>query len=185
MDRKAALRARIATAREGHDHSAAIALADRVLGLPELSRVRIVAAYVGHGHEVPTLPLLDRLARRGAQVLLPVVGADGAMSWAAYDGSLVPGRYGIPVPTGPAADLATAEAVLVPGVAFDPAGGRLGRGGGHYDRTLAGLPPHVPVIGLAADSAIVDAVPTEPHDRPVDLVVTPTRVLRCTPRRLG
>jgi 5-formyltetrahydrofolate cyclo-ligase len=72
--------------------------------------------------------------------------------------------------------LSAADVVVVPGVAYDSHGNRLGRGGGSYDRALPSVT--VPVVGLALDDEVVDAVPMEEHDRRVDVVVTPTRVLR-------
>ncbi|HEV2889884.1 MAG TPA: 5-formyltetrahydrofolate cyclo-ligase [Frankiaceae bacterium] len=161
-----------ATARE----AAAATLAARLLALPEVSSARVVAAYVGVGTELPTLPLLDALRARGVDVLLPVLLEDGALTWGTYDGSLVTGRRGLSEPPSAGASLASADVVVVPGVAYDAALRRLGRGGGSYDRALATVT--VPVVAVALDEEVVDEVPVEPHDVGVDVVVTPTRVLR-------
>ena len=71
--------------------------------------------------------------------------------------------------------------IILPVLAFDATGARLGRGGGHYDRTLAGLRKkcHLRAIGLAFDEQMVEKCPVEPHDAPLDMVVTPMRVIRC------
>ena len=155
--------------------AAAESIRDRVLALPEMSRAKVVAAYVGVGTELPTVPLLDALVARSVTVLLPILLPDRSLAWGTYDGTLVDGSFGLLEPALHDASLAGADVVIVPGVAFDLRGHRLGRGGGSYDRALASV--HVPVIGLALDSEVVDEVPVESHDRPVDVVVTPARVL--------
>lgn len=156
--------------------SLAAAVAGRLLDLPEMRAAGVVAAYAGVGTELPTRPLLDALAARGTAVLLPVLLAGDGLAWGRYDGDLVTGRRGLLEPGAAGASLASADVVVVPGVAYDAAGRRLGRGGGSYDRALRGVV--VPVVGIALDSEVVDEVPVEPHDRGVDVVVTPTRVLR-------
>ncbi|MGW1027310.1 5-formyltetrahydrofolate cyclo-ligase [Streptomyces sp. NPDC002577] len=169
---------------------AAAALAGRALELPELAGARTVAAYVSVGSEPGTRALLDALHARGVRVLLPVLLADNDLDWAVYEGegSLVgvrhPGKIELLEPAGarlgPDAVL-EADAVLLPGLAVDARGMRLGRGGGSYDRVLArleraGVDPALVV--LLYDSEVVDHVPEEPHDRPVRAVVTPSGVRR-------
>ncbi|MEM9064415.1 MAG: 5-formyltetrahydrofolate cyclo-ligase [Planctomycetota bacterium] len=90
---------------------------------------------------------------------------------------LVPGRYGMTEPPGTAGvvDQSAIGTVLIPGLAFDAAGRRLGRGAGFYDRFLAQLPRSVQRIGVAFDVQIVDEIPSEAHDVPVELVVTEAR----------
>jgi 5-formyltetrahydrofolate cyclo-ligase len=180
-DTKSALRRRLLAARaaltDAERTAAASAIHARVLALPEVADAGVVAAYLATGTELPTLPLLAALAPR--TVLLPVLLADDGLAWGAFDGGLVEGRHGLREPSGPPADLAAADVVIVPGVAYDAAGRRLGRGGGSYDRALATVT--VPVVALALDGEVVAEVPVEPHDRRVDVVVTPTRVLRVTP----
>jgi 5-formyltetrahydrofolate cyclo-ligase len=175
---KRALRACLLAARArlpaGAREAAGAALAARVLALPEVASAAVVAAFAGVGSEPPTLPLLAALAPRA--VLLPLLLPDDALDWGAYDGVLVPGPRGLLEPGAGGRALAEADVVIVPGVAFDASGGRLGRGGGSYDRALAAV--RVPVVGLAFDDAVVDAVPVEAHDARVDVVVTPARVLR-------
>ncbi|MFJ9962674.1 5-formyltetrahydrofolate cyclo-ligase [Streptomyces avermitilis] len=168
----------------------ASALAARALELPELAQARTVAAYVSVGSEPGTLALLDALHERGVRVLLPVLLADNDLDWGAYtgQGSLARVRHGgkmallEPAGTrlGPSAVLG-ADAVLLPGLAVDARGMRLGRGGGSYDRVLArleraGVDPALVV--LLYDTEVVDRVPEEPHDRPVHAAVTPSGVRR-------
>ncbi len=165
-------------------------LAARALELPELAHARTVAAYVSVGSEPGTLALLDALRARGVRVLLPVLLADNDLDWGTYDGpdSLVRVRHGSRMALlepagerlGPEAVLA-ADAVLLPGLAVDGRGMRLGRGGGSYDRVLARLERAAAdpaLVVLLYDSEVVGRVPEEPHDRPVRAAVTPSGVHR-------
>jgi 5-formyltetrahydrofolate cyclo-ligase len=169
------------------------AIAARALELPELAHARTVAAYVSVGSEPGTPALLDALHARGVRVLLPALLADNDLDWGAYDGaaSLVRvqhrGKMALLEPAGerlgPDAVL-TADAVLLPGLAVDARGMRLGRGGGSYDRVLARLEragTDPALVVLLYDSEVVDRVPGEPHDRPVHAVVTPSGVRRFRP----
>lgn len=186
-ERKAALRRRILAARVAVPApelaAAAAAVTDRVLALPELQHARTVAAFVSYGAELATGPLLEHLRRAGTAVVLPVLLDDDDLAWRLYAGPdrLVPGRRGLLEPAAEAAAEVPAEqidAVVVPGVCYDLAGHRLGRGGGSYDRALARLRPGVPRVAVALDSEVLDAVPAQEHDARVDVIVTPTRVIR-------
>ncbi|MFF9638254.1 5-formyltetrahydrofolate cyclo-ligase [Streptomyces bacillaris] len=168
--------------------AAATALVSRALALPELADARTVAAYVSVGREPGTRALLDALRERGVRVLLPVLLADNDLDWAVYGGAerLLPAGRGLLEPDGdrlgPAA-VVEADAVLLPGLAVDGAGMRLGRGGGSYDRVLArlsaaGADPALIVLLYANE--VVARVPVEPHDHPVDAVVTPAGARRFT-----
>ncbi|MCI3272451.1 5-formyltetrahydrofolate cyclo-ligase [Streptomyces cylindrosporus] len=169
---------------------AAGALAGRALELPELARARSVAAYVSVGSEPGTLALLDALHARGVQVLLPALLPDNDLDWGAYagEGSLARvqhgGKMALFEPSGErlGPDAVTgADVVLLPGLAVDGRGMRLGRGGGSYDRVLARLEragAHPALVVLLYDSEVVERVPAEVHDRPVDAVVTPSGVRR-------
>ena len=116
-------------------------------------------------------PLLHDLHARGRSVLLPETTPRGqALLFRRWTPActMLPGRFGTHAPDG---QLATPDVVLVPFLAFDRRGRRLGYGGGYYDRTLAGL-PHGLSVGFGYASQEVEAVPIEPHDRPLDLIVT-------------
>ncbi|KOU57404.1 5-formyltetrahydrofolate cyclo-ligase [Streptomyces sp. MMG1533] len=168
----------------------AAALAGRALELPELARARTVAAYVSVGSEPGTLALLDALRARGARVLLPALLPDNDLDWGAYtgEGSLARvqhgGKMALFEPSGQllGPDAVTAaDAVLLPGLAVDARGMRLGRGGGSYDRVLARLERagvHPALVVLLYDSEVVERVPAQAHDRPVQAVVTPSGVRR-------
>ncbi|MFH8580379.1 5-formyltetrahydrofolate cyclo-ligase [Streptomyces zaomyceticus] len=193
MSEKAVLRSRLLAARaalsaESLAHTAE-SLAHRGLELAELAEASTVAAYVSVGREPGTRALLDALHARGARVLLPVLLPDNDLDWAVYEGPerLAKAGRGLLEPVGPRLGpeaVCAADAVLLPGLAVDGRGMRLGRGGGSYDRVLArltraGTDPALVVL-LYADE-VVARVPEEPHDHPVHAVVTPEGVTRFTP----
>lgn len=148
---------------------------------PALSgRAGLLAAFVGIGTEPPTDALVDRLVSLGSRVLLPIVeGSD--LDWAAYDGqgTLVRSTLGVLEPTGPRRGqtaVADCGLVLVPALAVDRRGHRLGRGRGYYDRALGGI-PRDRIFAVIYDDELVDEVPVESHDVPVGGAVTPSGVL--------
>ncbi|MFH8403541.1 5-formyltetrahydrofolate cyclo-ligase [Streptomyces sp. NPDC018019] len=161
-------------------------LARRALALAELAGAGTVAAYVSVGREPSTHALLDQLHAAGVQVLLPVLLPDNDLDWAPYEGAdgLVRAGRGLLEPAGPRLGpqaVTGADAVLLPGLAVDRRGLRLGRGGGSYDRVLerlekAGVRPARVV--LLYDAEVLPEVPAEEHDRPVDVAVTPGGVHR-------
>ncbi|WP_405830490.1 MULTISPECIES: 5-formyltetrahydrofolate cyclo-ligase [unclassified Streptomyces] len=191
---KAGLRRELLAARRALSpetcRTSAAALAVRALELPELADARTVAAYVSVGTEPGTRALLDALRAAGKRVLLPLLLPDNDLDWAAYEGpqSLAetahPGKMRLLEPTGPALgpDAVTgADTVLLPGLAVDGRGMRLGRGGGSYDRVLERLEragAHPALVVLLYDDEVVARVPEEPHDHPVQAVATPSGVRR-------
>ena len=142
----------------------------------------VVCAFVPDDDEAGGPGLPEALALSGARVLLPVSPPVGPLGWAEYAGSadLRPGRFGIPVPSAPAAGpehITEADLVLVPSVAVDRTGNRLGRGGGYYDRSLALARPDTRLLAVLDPEDVLDHLPAEPHDRPVHGVITPDEVL--------
>jgi 5-formyltetrahydrofolate cyclo-ligase len=112
-------------------------------------------------------------------VVLPVLLPDGDLDWASYEGpeSLAPGPKGLLQPTEPvrgSGTVARADVVLVPALAVDASGQRLGRGGGSYDRALARVGGQVPTVALIYDGELVDDLPAEPHDRSVRAAIRPS-----------
>jgi 5-formyltetrahydrofolate cyclo-ligase len=170
---------------------AAAGLTGHALQLPELAAAGTVAAYVSVGHEPQTRPLLAALHERGTRVLLPVLLPDDDLDWGEYRGERQlaeaehPGRIRLYEPTGerlgPHA-VTEADVVLLPGLAVDARGVRMGRGGGSYDRALARLAVAVdrrPVlVVLLYGHEVVGRLPDEPHDQPVHAAVTPEGVHR-------
>ena len=183
---RAWIRAQRATRSLQERRAAAVGLAAVVLELPEVQAAKCVCLYVSMPSEPGTTPLRTALANAGIRVLLPVVLGGGQMDWALDAGELRPVRgLGGAEPTGPRlgrAAIRTADVVLVPALAIDTLGHRLGQGAGYYDRALPLLAPNVPVIAIVHDREVLDAavqpIPVEPHDRRVDAVVTPVRYLR-------
>ena len=184
---KLALRDQLVTARGRvplpvlSDHARAVA--EHLMAAPELRRAATVAAYVSVGREPGTGPLLAALAAAGKRVILPLLQPDDDLDWAVYRGpeSLVPARRGLlePVgtPLGPYA-IGTADCVIVPGLAVDRTGLRLGRGGGSYDRALGRVPVGTFTCVVLQASEVRDEVPADAHDRRVTAVVTEDGVTR-------
>ncbi|MFI2348405.1 5-formyltetrahydrofolate cyclo-ligase [Streptomyces sp. NPDC019443] len=185
--RRELLDARALLSPEDVQRTAAV-LARLALDLPELAEASTVAAYVSVGREPGTRALLDALRARGVRVLLPVLQADNDLDWGVYEGAehLVRAGRGLLEPDGARLGVDAvldADAVLLPGLAVDARGMRLGRGGGSYDRVLArlsaaGADPALVVLLYAHE--VVARVPEEPHDHPVHAVVTPEAVRRFT-----
>lgn len=184
---KTALRDQVLAARrrltlpELGEHAGAIA--ERLLATDEVRRAATVAAYVSVGREPGTSLLLDALREAGKRVVLPVLLPDHDLDWSAYDGptSLTPAGRGLLEPAAPRLGVdavATADVVLVPGLAVSPAGVRLGRGGGSYDRALGRVPVGTFTCVLLHDGEVGLDVPVEPHDRAVVAAVTPSGLHR-------
>jgi 5-formyltetrahydrofolate cyclo-ligase len=180
---KTALRDQLLTARGRRPPSQvgedARAIAGHLMEWEPVRRAATVAAYVSVGREPGTGLLLDALVGAGKRVVLPVLQPDLDLDWAPYDGpdSLAPARLGLLEPVTPrlgTGSVATADVLLVPGLAVSAAGERLGRGGGCYDRVLARVPVGTPVAVLLHDDEVGVAVPTEAHDRRVTHAATPS-----------
>jgi 5-formyltetrahydrofolate cyclo-ligase len=133
-----------------------------------------VAAYAPMPGEPGGPDLPARLAAHATRVLLPVLRPDNDLDWAVYQGELAPARRGLAEPPGARLGVGAvvgAGLVVVPAVAVDDRGMRLGRGGGSYDRALARVPPGALVLALLYPGERVDRVPALAHDRPVHGVV--------------
>ena len=186
---KQRLRKEILSQRAALDHSEhsrlSHAITARLSILPEFQRAQCVLAYLSFGSEFDTGELVGRLLSRGCALVLPRIDlarrnlslyrvSDPAMD-------TVPGVWGIREPDPDRcslADLAEIEAVLVPGVAFTPAGGRLGYGGGFYDALIRDWHKRVPLIAAAFELQVVRDLPLGPGDQPIDAVVTEARSYR-------
>jgi 5-formyltetrahydrofolate cyclo-ligase len=189
--RKPQLRSRLLSARSGlgaparADANARIC--ERLRTVPEVARARALIGYASFGSEVSIDPVLAEAIERGAGVLLPWVDGEdvGIARIRDLSADLAPGWRGVREPRVSGRRPARpdrVEAAIVPGVGFDRRGHRLGYGGGHFDRLLARLAPGTPVVGVAFDVQVLDAVPAERHDVPVDVLVTETMTLRTAAR---
>ena len=184
---KVALRDQLVTARHRRPllevGAAGRAIARHLLAAPEVRRAATVAAYVSIGAEPGTGVLLDALLDAGKRVILPLLRPDDDLDWGTYrdpDG-LVPARRGLLEPVGEPLGVdavATADVVLVPGLAVSRTGLRLGRGGGSYDRALARVPVGTFTCVLLYDDEVGLEVPAEPHDRRVTAAVSPAGITR-------
>ncbi|WP_229679742.1 5-formyltetrahydrofolate cyclo-ligase [Saccharopolyspora thermophila] len=156
------------------------ALREAVLRWLDSRGARTVTAYVPVGGEPASPELLDALLAAGLRVLLPVVAKGRPLDWSDYTGpdSLRPATFGLLEPAGPrlgAEAIGKADALLVPALAVDHRGVRLGRGAGHYDRSLPLAAPGAPMVGVVRDHEFVEELPGEPHDVRMTDVVTPGR----------
>ena len=174
---------RRAEAHERLKDTAGVALAAR--GLPEGLGLATgaVSGFIPYKSEITTVPLLNRLRRDGWRTCLPVVIAPGEplvfRAWSPGE-TLVPGVWDIPAPAASAAEMLP-DVLLVPLLAFDRKGYRLGYGGGFYDRTLAMLRAKKPVIaiGVAYAGQEIPDVPRGSFDQPMDWIMTERETLRC------
>jgi len=191
-DAKAKLRASIRKARQHRSERRlaehAQTLCDHVLALPSVESAECMSVYASRSHEPGTLPLIESLHARGIRVLIPMLGTGLQRGWGEYQSAddlveRAPGRP--PEPSGefllPDA-LAEADVVVVPALAVDTAGTRLGQGGGWYDRALTKANADAPLVALTFANEVYDAdespLPLEPHDHMVHAVITPDGITR-------
>ena len=178
MDEKDTMRQSMLAARRSH----ADAQGEEAAALTEHAKKMLgqyIAAYLPIGGEIDPRPLMQALRRQGSAICLPVCADDKAtMIFRRYrDGdALIPDEMGITAPRATAPQV-TPDIVLLPLLAFDGTGNRLGRGGGFYDRTLAKLRRGgaCRFIGLAFDMQMVDKCTVAPHDEALHGVATPTQ----------
>jgi 5-formyltetrahydrofolate cyclo-ligase len=201
---RAARRARTEDEREavGAELAVRVGAVPEIAGLVRGELEGGITAYASFGTEPRTDRLRALLALSGVRVLLPVIRDDGGLDWAddpvaedvgsgSSDGFTLDGvTRGIPEPTAEPAAHSMADlialgcrVVLAPALAVDVRGNRIGKAGGYYDRFLAGLDDVDPalrpvVVAVLHDDEIVDDIPAEAHDRPVDAVLTPTAYRR-------
>lgn len=141
-----------------------------------------LCGYVPVGSEPGSAQMVDDIASCGVRVLLPVVAGRGPLEWAWYAGmdSLRRGPYGMLEPIGErlgVTALRIADLVLVPALAVDYHGTRLGQGAGHYDQSLMLSSPDTPALAVVRDQEVLEYLPREPHDVPMSAVITPNRGL--------
>lgn len=172
---KARLRVRFKRARARHLGHAP-ALSARICAHLAGLEAKVIAVFASHEGEPDLADVVDIWLSQGRTVLYPRVTGPGQMELCRVGArsELYPGKFGILEPLGARFD-GDVEVVLVPGLAFDLHGHRLGFGAGFYDRFL-GRDSEVVAIGVAFDWQVVSRLPSEPHDRPVSAVLTDRRV---------
>lgn len=168
------------------DH--ALSLRGHLLQLPEVAGARCASVYAARRYEPGTMPLIEELDARGIRVLVPVLGDGLQRGWAEFvsaDDVIERAPNRPPEPSGaflPQDELRKADVIIVPALAADTTGTRLGQGGGWYDRALKDAHRDAPIIALVFDDEFHDAaqraIPRESHDIPVSIVVTPSGVHR-------
>jgi 5-formyltetrahydrofolate cyclo-ligase len=179
---KAEFRAVLSAARARRQPDPAAELARAVRCLAACAGATVVAAYAARPGEPQTQHLIDALLAAEVPVLLPMLGSQPDWGWYAGVESLLPGPRGILQPAGTALGaraLTQAEFIWLPGLAGTPDGRRLGTGGGWYDRALTHASPDATRGLLLFDDEVLDDVPTDPWDEPVDLLVTERRRIDC------
>ena len=191
-DAKLSLRREMLTRRDslepGVRASAGAQIVARLRELPSLTAARTLLFTLPFRSEWDTMPLVRAALAQGMRVAIPRVNAARRMLdlYVIADPvrDIGAGHQGIPEPLlhCGAVDPASIDWVLVPGVAFDRGGRRLGYGGGYYDRLLQLLAPRTPRIAGAFDMQVVPRVPVGPHDATIDLIVTPSETIVPPPR---
>lgn len=184
---KLAVRRQILAARDAlpveYRVRAAQVIAERIAALPTFAAARTVLLTLAYRSEWDTRPLVDAALAAGKTIAVPRVNAVARMLelFAVSDPErdVAAGFKGIPepLPHCPSVALSAVDWVLVPGVAFDASGRRLGYGGGYYDRLLPLLPSGIARVAGAFDLQFVDRVPSAPHDAAVDALITEARTL--------
>lgn len=155
-------------------------IAERIAGLPEYGRAGTVLAFAGTGSEISTGPLLAMILADGKRLALPRCAGPGRMEARAVrePALLLPGAYGIREPAAdwPLLGPEQIQLAVVPCLACDRAGNRLGHGGGYYDRYLASYPGAA--LLACPEALVLERVPQGPFDRPVPLLVTEAGIYR-------
>jgi 5-formyltetrahydrofolate cyclo-ligase len=172
-----ALRARLAPEER---EARSLSIADRIEALPAFREARLVALYAPLGTEVDCSEIARRALARGVEVVFPrTLPRERRLSFArCAPAALVRGPLGAgePPPGAAEVDREEVDCVVVPGIGFSEDGTRLGRGGGHYDATLEAM-PRAARVGVAYEVQVVPSLPREPHDAPLDALVTEARTL--------
>jgi 5-formyltetrahydrofolate cyclo-ligase len=158
---------------------------ERLLSLGEIKNVQTVFIFASFRSEIDTSGIIESMLGEGKRIVLPVVDREQhrLLLYEIRDlHELKSGYMGIPEPSVRSDErllsINDIDAVVIPGAGFDPAGNRIGYGGGYYDILLSGLQRRIPVIAPAFEEQLVDSVPSEPHDVRVDLIVTDRRIIR-------
>lgn len=161
-------------------------ISDKVLSLTEYKQAKVVMLYLDFRNEVVTTELLQKTLANGQRVVIPVTDIKNTALIPSeiinYPDDITAGTWGIPEPKSEALrpiEPTEIDIVIVPGVAFDVKGNRLGYGGGFYDRFLLRTKPGTIFVALAFELQIKDEVYPEKHDHPVHYVITEERVIKC------
>lgn len=172
---RAQVRARLPPAGTGAHASLSATAQARLAASAVLAAARRVALYRALPSEVATDALAGALVLAGKSLCFPAVNLD-ALEFREASGAFVRGALGVEEPRGPVVPLADIDLLVVPAVAVDASGHRLGRGKGYYDRALAGF--RGVTVALVFESQLVPSVPVGEHDRRVEWICTDARLVR-------
>ena len=166
--------------------AASVGVEENLFSFKPFRAARLVMFFVSFRSEVDTKGMIRRALAEGKRVAAPVTNTDdGTLSpfeIGDFDTDLVEGAYGILEPRQARDRLVPPEEIdllLFPGAAFDHSGGRVGYGGGFYDRFVSRLRQDVPLVAVAFSSQLRESVPMDTHDRPVDYIVTDREIIDC------
>ncbi|MEJ5997242.1 5-formyltetrahydrofolate cyclo-ligase [Corynebacterium sp. H130] len=185
-DAKRALRTQLFDARRtlpsDERNIANMAIQQELLTFLQVHGATSVAAYMPTPSEPGGTDLVPVLRKAGLEVLIPISGKDSTLSWVRVDDDteFVSGAFGISEPTGPALQgqpLADVDVIIVPALAANFSGYRLGKGGGYYDRALSELSQPA-TVSILFDHEVLDVIPLEEHDARTAAIITPTQILR-------
>jgi 5-formyltetrahydrofolate cyclo-ligase len=156
-----------------------LAIKKKIFALPEFKRARRIMFYIPKDNEVDTGSMIKQSIQLGKEVIVPAILPDrkelASCRLKDYQQELTRGPYGVYQPEVTEEALVNPEEIdlfIIPGLVFDAKGNRLGRGRGYYDRFLARLPQHIPRIGVAFRFQMVDDLPCDEYDQPVDRLVS-------------
>ena len=186
------IRERLKATSEDYRNEASAAIALNVLTLPEVRDCKTILAYFSVGREPATLALISKLLESGKRVCLPLcvdldeegrrtgtVDAMEARVIKSFD-DLVPGAYGIPEPKADTEMMLPeyVDLIILPCLSCDRQCNRIGHGAGYYDKYLSKVRSDCFTLAMCYEELLADEIPTEPHDRPVDAVITEKQVYR-------
>ncbi|HET6300556.1 5-formyltetrahydrofolate cyclo-ligase [Microbacterium sp.] len=191
-DAKRALRAELRERRNMRSEQAraeaAAGIREQLDALVERHGARSVSCFLSTSIEPGTREFVEGAVARGIRVLLPITRKDGLLDWTVADPELdiADGLFGQPEPVGellgPIA-VNDVDLMIIPAAAVDESGTRLGWGRGFFDKTIGSMERCPPVYAVVYDSEVLDELPRDLHDQPVDGVVTPTRTMTFTSAR--
>lgn len=141
-----------------------------------------ITCYLPFGNEPDTELFIDWAMENQIEVLLPVSNSDGTLHWVIFDGTTKEGIFGFHEATGEILEPKNIDLAIIPALAVDNDGVRLGKGKGFYDRALLDFAPRPPVIAVVFDEELLGSLPSESHDQPVDAAVTPSGIKYFTAR---
>ena len=141
-----------------------------------------IACYLAFANEPDTELFIDWALENEIEVLAPVSKESGDLEWVRFNGETAPGILGFHEPVGAIVDASDVDLMIIPAMAIDQKGNRIGKGKGFYDRYLATLSATPPLVAVVYDEELLESIPAEPHDKLIDAVVTPSQTVRFNQR---